>query len=320
MNLTYQKYLFTIEAKDQLILPYYKGSTFRGAFGSAFRRIVCALRSQECAQCMLKTSCIYSYVFETSPHVNTTIMSMHSYTRIPHPFVIEPPLESDRVYNEGDMLSFGLVLIGKAVDYLPYFVFTFDEMGKTGIGRKRGKYHLLSVTTDDGKQVYTCEDRTIHAVSHKIINIPQDFIFSDNGHASLTITFITPTRISFGRRLTSNPDFHILIRSLLRRIALLSYFHGNKQEMAWDHKHAITVAESVSIQSNHTRWWDWERYSSKQRERMRMGGFVGEVVYEGEIRPYLPLLRAGEVFHAGKGTSFGLGKYETHSFSTLPAI
>jgi len=53
---------------------------------------------------------------------------------------------------------------------------------------------------------------------------------------------------------------------------------------------------------------------------MRMGGFVGEVVYEGDIRPYLPLLRAGEVFHAGKGTSFGLGKYETHSFSTLPAI
>lgn len=309
MKLSYQKFLFTIEAREQLVLPYYKGSTFRGAFGSAFRRVVCALRRQDCTSCMLRTSCIYAYVFETSPDNTTTIMGMHSYTSIPHPFVIEPPLESDRVYTSGDKILFGLLLIGKAVDYLPYFIFTFEEMGKIGIGKSRGKYNLVSVKTEHDMPVYACTDRTIHAISPATIDVPEDFVFSDNDHESLTITFITPTRISFGRHLTASPDFHVLIRSLLRRITLITYFHMNKQAMSWDHKRIIAASESINIQHNHTRWWDWERYSTRQGERMKMGGIIGNVTYHGDITPFLPVLKAGEVFHIGKGTSFGLGKY-----------
>lgn len=309
MNLSYQKFHFTIEAEDQLILPYYKGSTFRGAFGSAFRRVVCALRRQDCTSCMLKTSCIYAYVFETSPTSDATIMGTNKYTSIPHPFVIEPPLETNRIYEPGEEISFALVLIGKAVDYLPYFVFTFEEMGKIGIGKKRGKYHLISVTAEHGESVYAFKDRTIHAIPPKKIEIPQDFIFSDNNHESCAIAFKSPTRIFFGRHLTANLDFHILVRSLLRRLNLLNYFHGNRQEMTWNHKRIVTAAESIKTQRNHTRWWDWERYSARQGERMKMGGIVGEVLYEGNIKPFLPVLYAGEIFHVGKGTSFGLGKY-----------
>jgi len=40
-----------------------------------------------------------------------------------------------------------------------------------------------------------------------------------------------------------------------------------------------------------------------------MGGFVGEITFEGHIEPFMPLIEAGEVLHLGKGTGFGLGKY-----------
>jgi len=40
-----------------------------------------------------------------------------------------------------------------------------------------------------------------------------------------------------------------------------------------------------------------------------LGGFVGSVVYQGEISPWLPLIKAGEILHIGKATAFGLGKY-----------
>ena len=42
---------------------------------------------------------------------------------------------------------------------------------------------------------------------------------------------------------------------------------------------------------------------------MRMGGLVGSVTFEGKLAPFYPFLEAGEIIHAGKGTSFGLGRF-----------
>jgi CRISPR/Cas system endoribonuclease Cas6 (RAMP superfamily) len=41
-----------------------------------------------------------------------------------------------------------------------------------------------------------------------------------------------------------------------------------------------------------------------------MGDFVGDIAFEGNIEPFMSLIKAGEVLHVGKGTGFGLGKYK----------
>ena len=76
MNLIipFQKFQFVIEPKERIILPPYKGSTFRGGFGSAFKKVVCICRKTECDTCILKEKCIYSYVFETPPSSDTSVM------------------------------------------------------------------------------------------------------------------------------------------------------------------------------------------------------------------------------------------------------
>ena len=315
MIIRYQKYEFTIEASEPLALPDYKGSTFRGAFGNAFKRVVCALKRNDCRECLLKTRCVYVYVFETSPPEGTDIMGMNKYEAVPHPFVIEPPVESKRAYNNGDILHFNLILVGKGIDYLPYFIYTFEELGKIGIGKGRGEYKFLSVKDGDDP-VYSIEDKVFRNTGSKELHVQEDFkpcpdTNSDSGpDDTITIRFLTPARIKHQRSLAVKLEFHVLIRSLLRRLCLLYYFHCGGKEPSWDYKGIIKEAEHIIIEKDSLRWRDWERYSSRQDVRMKMGGVMGEVTYRGNLKPFTSILKAGSILHVGKGTSFGLGKYE----------
>ena len=102
----------------------------------------------------------------------------------------------------------------------------------------------------------------------------------------------------------------MLVRNLLRRLSLLSYFHGNGRLAALDFKGLIEKAKEVKVTGRDLRWWDWERYSGRQERKISMGGFVGNVTFEGDMRPFAQILKAGEILHVGKGTAFGLGRYE----------
>lgn len=57
---------YTISAPllDDALLPPYKGSTFRGAFGGCLKKAVCAVRQKECQNCLLASRCVYAQLFE----------------------------------------------------------------------------------------------------------------------------------------------------------------------------------------------------------------------------------------------------------------
>lgn len=312
----YQKFTFSLIPKEPLILPSYKGSTLRGGFGFAFRRVVCAIRNKDCTDCILREKCVYSYVFETPPPPDTKIM--RKYKAAPHPFVIEPPPEKRRGYKPGDEITFGLTLIGRAIDYLPYFIYTFDELGKIGIGKGKAKYELKIVTSHEsevrnsgkGKIMYSSDTKILKAFSPSILNLDFDISKSGFGDSQLSLTFITPTRILYNGSLTLDLEFHVLIRNLIRRLSLLYYFHCKGDPSDWDFKGIIEKACDVKVRERNLRWYDWERYSGRQETRMKMGGFVGEITFEGDISPFMPLVKAGEILHVGKGTGFGLGQFK----------
>ena len=300
-NFKLARFKITLTPKETLFLPAYKGSTFRGGFGYAFKRVVCANREAECKDCLLREKCVYAYVFETPPPKDTEIM--RKYPAAPHPFVIEPPLDPKREFREGEELTFGLVLIGRAIDCLPYFIFTFEELGRIGLGRGKGKYLLKEVQDEQGKVIYRGQEKCLRE-GFLIIN-PADF--DPPSSSSLTLHFLTPTRIKYQENLTKDLEFHILMRALLRRIFLLSYFHCDKRKP--DFSNLITASQKIKTEKQNLMWYDWERYSSRQDRRMKLGGFVKEITYSGDLEEFLPFLLLGSYIHVGKGATFGLGKY-----------
>lgn len=110
-HISLRHYLIELSALDKLSLPAYKGSTLRGAFGHSFKRAVCSMRGKSCDECLLKSACPFAYCFLTPPVAGAQMM--RKYPRAPHSFVVEPPEDGKNIYAAGELLSFGLVLVGK---------------------------------------------------------------------------------------------------------------------------------------------------------------------------------------------------------------
>jgi len=162
---------FTIAPVQPLAVPAVnKANMLRGGFGHAFRRLCCVPQCRDTKQCPLADSCPYKAVFEPSPPPDADRLSKNQ--DIPRPFVFRAPLDvfpstslgegeqsrtvsAARVrsgrgatktrYEPGEQFEFGLVLIGRALDFLPYFVLSFRELAQEGLGLNRAKCTLERV-------------------------------------------------------------------------------------------------------------------------------------------------------------------------------
>jgi CRISPR-associated endoribonuclease Cas6 len=302
-ELTFAKFTFILKVETQMSLPAYKGGTFRGGLGYSLKRVVCIHKKQSCDGCMLRKQCVYGYIFDTIQPENSEILKNRY--EIPRPFIIETIYEEKTHYNPEEEISFNLILVGKAIELLPYFIISFDDLGKVGLGINKGKFSIEKIESE-GQVIYDPESQSLIG-SPRIIQI-SDLVSSVNINThQIDINILTPIRIKYQGRLIDNPEFHILIRNILRRAFCLSYFHcgGSMDPDTVD----MSSAEEVTIEHNNSRWYDWQRYSTRQDTDMKLGGIIGEVTYTGELEQFIPLLLLGEYIHVGKNTSFGLGKY-----------
>jgi len=312
-NFRLARYRFTLCAREPMTLPAYKGCTLRGGFGYALKSAVCIRPvGQVCDRCLLPDTCPYAALFEGTRPQDAALLRKN--TEVPLPFVIEPPLDRRTQFRPGETLDFDLVLIGRAIPYLAHFLVAFRHLGEAGIGLKQAKYDLTRVAARsslNGSEAVVYEQNhlrldempapiTFEAIAARAASLPTD---------RLTVRFLTPTRLKHADEYATRPDFHILIRALLRRVSSLAYFHcGERWET--DYRGLIEQAQRVELAENHTGWVDWERYSTRQKQRMNLGGLVGEARYAGDLGPFLPLLALGELVHVGKACVFGNGKYE----------
>jgi CRISPR-associated endoribonuclease Cas6 len=327
----------SLRAQEPALLPAFPGSTLRGALGHALKKAVCVMDHRDCSKCLVASRCIYPYIFETPFPVHITRMQKEK--NAPHPFTIDPPVFNRRIkirkrvvdavsttpvakwpsyqkIDVGDEIVFGLTLMGQAIDCLPFVVFAIHEMTQRGLGAGRFRFALNRVdwivTADEHKTIYSegshrlDPPREAERLSHMVEARMADISTVDR----LSLRFLTPIRIKVANDLQPQVDFALLVRNLLRRVSMLTAVHGDA-ELELDYRGLIARATEVKTASSDLRWWDLERYSNRQQTSMKIGGFIGSTIYEGTlIEDFLPLIVAGEILRVGRGTSYGLGKYE----------
>lgn len=305
----YGKYLFTVTFQSETLLPPYKGSTFRGIFGHALKRVTCALKHQDCRDCILRVKCVYPYVFETELSVKDESADKRIASP-PHPYVIDVADCARTHFEQGDSLVFTLKLFGRANDFLPYFVYAFDHIGTLGIGRSQGGQKgtfVLDSVMSGGRRIYSAQDKKL-LDAQPAVDLPlRQATPEDLAQRVIGITFATPLRLKYRNSFECDLPFHVLIRAMLRRASSLKKYHGSGEPVL-DYRGLVERAHDVVVKKSGLRWFDWRRYSNRQGTDMLMGGLVGDILYEGSIGEYLPLIRFCEEVNVGKQTSFGLGK------------
>ncbi len=278
--------------------PNFPGIALRGGFGIALKNSVCIMKQHlYCAPCPLANVCAYALIFENPNTKSSYKMPKSEY--IPHPFSLAPLFEYPVTFEPGKTFEFKLSLFGNAVKYFPNVLYAFIELGKMGIGVKRGKFTISRIhnyTTNevlyDGKSInlndlkpYLCDN----------------YEYKNN---ELTITFLTPCKIKSKGKYQRHVDIENLIKNIKRKIEIFSYFFE-------DNPVSIDIGNidfgSIQCTESNITWEIIERYSKRKNQRMPLGGYKGNAIVSGNVASIYHLLKIGELINIGSNTSFGFG-------------
>lgn len=302
------RYRIFLSPLEPLTLPEFKGGTLRGVFGHALRAVACTIQGEECPRCPFRFSCAYAMLFDPSPPPN--FPDGGKFSAFPRPYVMNAPFSRKTVYAKDEAITFEVVLVGAAGSALPQVLTAFESIGRQGLKNGRGRFQVARVESVDSsgcvRTICTDGELTGEPIP---IRVGGDVPAGD-GFGSVVLHFVTPTRFDIeGSLCDTPPPFREIVRSIHRRASLLgALFCGIPFEAADLPPDADGDARIVQVIDHQIQWTEWERYSSKQKERLKQGGIVGAVVYHGPVSRFLPLLRLAEQINIGKSTTFGLGR------------
>ncbi|NJN19109.1 MAG: CRISPR system precrRNA processing endoribonuclease RAMP protein Cas6 [Oscillochloris sp.] len=313
-DLAFLRIRLTYRLLDDAILPEYKGGMLRGGFGYAFQRATCPQpcwgQAEQCGEAMI---CPYRWVFET-PHPAGE-ERFHDLRDVPRPFVIDLPNDRRTRIEAGESLEFGLTLIGRGIEYLPFFLFGFVRFGEMGLGIKRAQAVLEQAATLNGWSATGTplyRDGVMLADSNALPLIDRATV-KERAAAlpdDLRLTIRSPLRIKHQGAFLQQIDPAAIVRAICWRLSVMSIFHGSGP---WDHNYrdVVSAAEAVHVERAEIRWEDWDRTSDHDgtRRRMTMGGIVGHGMLRGVPPAARQILVIGELMHAGKACVFGHGAY-----------
>lgn len=257
------------EFKNQPL--YFLGSTLRGAFGVALKKVVCINPSFECEGCFAANNCLFYEFFEKKNRAHTYRFSV--------------ALGSENY-------DFSLYLFGSAAAKLPYVLSALHKMFyEVGVGVNREKINIEKIT---------CNETIVYENSKfQIENIQTNCIDLDGYRPGLKLTLVTPLRMKSENKLE---------RHSVTLVQILQSIQNRYYELLGKDIAKLAFEPQFNLIKSDMHFLDLSRYSNKQKTKMKIGGLVGDLIIDGLDMQSFELLKIGEIIGAGKQTVFGLGE------------
>lgn len=325
-NLSFSRFRAYFRVQKKTELPSYSGSTFRGILGHTMRKVRYGMRPENCPDCPVRSDCrygnLYAYLFESPwdhPFIAKSEQSQNKRKekQYPQPFILEPPPGGS--YVPGEFLPLSFTLVGKAIELFPFMACALALTETRRLGRD-GKVVLEGITdgfpSEDGSEVLIYDGKTGVIVGpgqildfHLIEQWVRHTSDAEGETDHLRVRFLTPFRFRKENRLGRKPDFNVFMRNVFRRLIFLSIHSPLSFEI--DVPKLLERTGEIHTNPYGLRWHDWQRYSDRQKGRMKLGGFLGDIVFSGPLDEFMPYIRLCEFLNVGKNVSFGLGRFET---------
>jgi len=147
-------------------------------------------------------------------------------------------------------------------------------------------------------------DRSL--VGEESVAVTLDLAAQQKVVSRVQVEFLTPTELKGGE----GAEFAVLFARLRDRLSSLRALYGDGP-LDIDFVGMAKRARAVRVIESELTMVDRDRVSRRTGEMHSIGGFMGRVIYEGELSEFLPYLAAGEWTGVGRQTVWGKGEIQT---------
>ena len=291
-------------AIDEIVLPEYTGSAWRGLFGKGLKKTLCPVAHTKCNLCQLKQTCHYVFLFENHLQNNSKKYSAN-------PYILNVPIKKrPKTIKKNETFYLNFNLFGdKSNIILPAIINAFIIAGRAGFKHKKfTPIRLENIDTIKSDKNTIWQPK----ISLQEYIIPDIAPILPHTKEYLEIIYLTPQRYKYHNRLidVNSFNFNNWLSALLNRINAINELFADKKIQPLDIKKIINENKNIKIEYLKISKQNIIRYSTRQQTKMNLDGIVGEVILKNKnIQFILPYLHLGQFINIGKSTTMGLGRF-----------
>ena len=294
---------FYLQARESVLLPPFLGSTLRGAFGTALKKVFCFVPHGECERCWFFEACPYQYIFE-SPNLipaNENHQLLKGQKEVPQPFIMIPPKPKRKAelkkintkskivnfnedyagshFSRGENLEFSILLVGKSVNYWAQILVAVRLLAEYGLGERRVPFTLTNAFAHNAQgkpgEIFSLEKPQISRYGVSPIDL--SFLVSlhvqslekelkDNPQSLMKIDFETPTRIRIADEVEPTVQFSAILKKITERLEFLAFLHADNPQKV-DYRPLLNSAKDIITDKSFLKLYHFDQFSNAQNRK-----------------------------------------------------